>query len=320
MNKKSGINPLVTIRCITYNHEPYIRQCLEGFVMQKTSFCFEAIVHDDASTDGTVNIIREYAEKYPEIIKPIYETENQYSKGDGSLTRIMDAHTHGKYVATCEGDDYWTDPYKLQKQVDILEQNPKASFCYTAYKVVNDKGQEILDETYRKYMKRSKSGCHFLDLLINSNKIMSMTFMTTHSVHIARPEYYYDYGLFLLASRTGEGIYLPDVTASYRVNPNSIIRSAKHTLYPLRLKIILNEIKTVYQDDSFNQKDLMKHPLLYTCLGFALISNIVHNSYNRMDYIIFLLSSPSLYYYVIKGITLKLFYSRRFREKIASLT
>lgn len=71
---------MVTIRCITYNHEPYIRQCLEGFVMQKANFHFEAIVHDDASTDRTAAIIQEYAEKYPDIIKPIYETENQYSK------------------------------------------------------------------------------------------------------------------------------------------------------------------------------------------------------------------------------------------------
>ncbi|HIZ05877.1 MAG TPA: glycosyltransferase [Candidatus Phocaeicola gallistercoris] len=120
---------MVTIRCITYNHEPYIRQCLEGFVMQKTSFRFEAIVHDDASTDGTAAIIREYAEKYPDIIKPIYETENQYSKHDGSIRRIMNAYTHGKYVAMCEGDDYWTDPYKLQKQVDFLESHPDYVMC-----------------------------------------------------------------------------------------------------------------------------------------------------------------------------------------------
>lgn len=71
---------MVSIHCLVYNHEPYIRQCLEGFVMQKTNFRFEAIIHDDASTDGTVAIIREYAEKYPDIIKPIYETENQWSK------------------------------------------------------------------------------------------------------------------------------------------------------------------------------------------------------------------------------------------------
>lgn len=122
---------MVTIRCIAYNQEKYIRDCLEGFVMQKTNFRFEAIVHDDASTDGTAAIIKEYAEKYPDIIKPILETENQYSKHDGSLGRIMDEHTHGKYVAWCEGDDYWIDPLKLQKQVDFLERNPDYSMCWT---------------------------------------------------------------------------------------------------------------------------------------------------------------------------------------------
>lgn len=122
---------MVTIRCLVYNHEPYLRQCLDGFVMQKANFRFEAIVHDDASTDGSADIIREYAEKYPDIIKPILETENQYSKKDGSLTRIMNAHTHGKYVAMCEGDDYWTDPLKLQKQVDFMESNPDYFLCGT---------------------------------------------------------------------------------------------------------------------------------------------------------------------------------------------
>ena len=115
--------PLVTIRCITYNHEPYIRQCLDGFIMKKKNFRFEAIVHDDASTDGTADIIREYAEKYPEIIKPILQTENQYSKRDGSIRKILNENTHGKYIAICEGDDYWIDPLKLQKQVDFLENN-----------------------------------------------------------------------------------------------------------------------------------------------------------------------------------------------------
>ena len=101
------IAPLVSIRCLVYNHELYLRQCLDGFVMQKTNFPFEAIVHDDASTDGSAAIIREYAEKYPEIIKPMYETENQYSKHDGSLAKAMDAamHPDSKFIALCEGDD-----------------------------------------------------------------------------------------------------------------------------------------------------------------------------------------------------------------------
>lgn len=132
--------PLVSIQCTVYNHEPYLRQCLDGFVMQQTNFPFEAIVHDDASTDGSAAIIREYAEKYPDIIKPIYEIENQYSKHDGSLGRIMKAAIHpaAKYVAICEGDDYWTDPQKLQIQVDFLESHPDYSLSVHEYKVWNE--------------------------------------------------------------------------------------------------------------------------------------------------------------------------------------
>lgn len=132
--------PLVSIRCMVYNHEPYLRQCLDGFVMQQTTFPFEAIVHDDASTDGSAAIIREYAEKYPDIIKPIYETENQYSKHDGTLTRIMDAamHPNSKYVALCEGDDYWTDSNKLQIQVDFLESHLDYTMCFHRANTINN--------------------------------------------------------------------------------------------------------------------------------------------------------------------------------------
>ena len=116
-------NPILVIQTITYNHARYIRQALEGLVMQRTNFSFVAIVHDDASTDGTADIIREFESLYPDIIKPIYETENQYSKHDGSLGRIMREATDAyspKYIAMCEGDDYWTDPLKLQKQVECV--------------------------------------------------------------------------------------------------------------------------------------------------------------------------------------------------------
>ena len=104
-----NIKPLVAIHCLVYNHEPYLRDCFEGFVMQQTNFPFVAIVHDDASADNSAAIIREYEQKYPLIFKPIYEIENQWSKHDGILENIMndaiDA-SGAKYVAMCEGDDY----------------------------------------------------------------------------------------------------------------------------------------------------------------------------------------------------------------------
>lgn len=142
--------PFLAIDCLVYNHEPYLRECLDGFVMQQTNFPFVAIVHDDASTDKSADIIREYAAKYPDIIFPLYETENQYSKPDRALGRVMDAAidaTGAKYVAMCEGDDYWTDPYKLQRQVDFMEAHPAYSLCCHRYSIYNE-DTKTWDEDY----------------------------------------------------------------------------------------------------------------------------------------------------------------------------
>lgn len=134
--KNDPMRPLLVINCITYNHAPYLAQCLEGFVMQKTNFPFVALVHDDASLDGTSEILREYAEKYPDIIKPICDPTNRYS--DKSLDLIMNEWINAyepKYIAMCEGDDYWIDPLKLQKQVDFLEANPEYGMCYSNFNI-----------------------------------------------------------------------------------------------------------------------------------------------------------------------------------------
>ena len=123
--------PLVSIKCLAYNHEKVIKNALDGFLMQKTNFPFEIIVHDDASHDKTASIIKEYEKEYPLIIKPIYENENQYSKKDDSLNEIISSRIKGKYVAYCEGDDYWIDENKLQNQIDYLESNEKCSLVLT---------------------------------------------------------------------------------------------------------------------------------------------------------------------------------------------
>lgn len=223
MDKKVEINKeeqplMVTIRCITYNHEPYIRQCLEGFIMQKTNFRFEAIVHDDASTDETANIIREYAEKYPDIIKPIFETENQYSKLDGSIQRIMSEHIHGKYVAMCEGDDYWIDPLKLQKQVDFLESNPKYSMCaHNAFVFYQQKNDVCL------FNKTSYSGELSVHDAIHAWKIPTASILVLSEIAKEYPSwlaviYSGDYSLILRTLLKGK-IYLnSDIMSVYRVS------------------------------------------------------------------------------------------------------
>jgi glycosyltransferase involved in cell wall biosynthesis len=122
-------NIMVSIACITYNHERYIRSALDGFLMQKTDFVYEILVHDDASTDKTALILKEYEQKYPDKVKPIYQKENQYSKGINIMQTYVWPQARGKYLAICEGDDYWTDPLKLQKQVEALENHPEINIC-----------------------------------------------------------------------------------------------------------------------------------------------------------------------------------------------
>lgn len=133
----------VSVYCLAYNHGKYIRDALEAFVSQETTFKYEVIVHDDASTDNTADIIREYAEKYPDIIKPIFQTENQYSKGIQVTDTYIWPQMRGNYVAICEGDDYWTDSKKLQYQYEIMEQHPECSICTHNTKVMRADDGEI---------------------------------------------------------------------------------------------------------------------------------------------------------------------------------
>jgi len=146
--------PLVSISCITFNHSKYVRQCFDGFLMQKTDFKFEVVVHDDASTDGTKEIIEEYTNKYPDIFFPMYQKENQYSKGvRGIMMRYNIPRCRGKYIAFCEGDDYWIDSFKLQKQFDFMEKNDNYSICFTRFKTLTQDSQIITEDLNSKYFK-----------------------------------------------------------------------------------------------------------------------------------------------------------------------
>ena len=132
---------MVSISCIVYNHEKYLRKCLDSMLMQKTNFNYEILIHDDASTDGSADIIREYEKNYPDIIKPIYQKENQYSKGVKISWKYQYPRARGKYIALCEGDDYWTDPCKLQKQFDLLESDDSIIMSTHAVHLGNERGE-----------------------------------------------------------------------------------------------------------------------------------------------------------------------------------
>ena len=132
----------VSVLCLAYNHEKYIRQTLDGFVMQKTNFRFEIIVHDDASTDTTADIIREYAQRYPALIRSVLQSVNQHSQKISIWKNHVNHLIKGRYVALCEGDDFWTDPLKLQKQFDAMEANPECSMCVHRIRQVAEDGTD----------------------------------------------------------------------------------------------------------------------------------------------------------------------------------
>lgn len=220
--------PLLSVRCITYNHEPYIAQALDGFLMQKTDFPFEVIVHDDASTDKTAGIIREYEAKFPKIIKPIYETENQYSKHDGSLDRIVNTACKGKYIALCEGDDYWIDENKLQMQVDFLERNPEYGMCYTKAKMFVQKKEKFSKNVLGWYV------VNFDGLLQNGNRIPTLTVVArknllnrySEEIHPEKQDWLMgDYPLWLYIFHESRGKFFEKVTSVYRVLEDSASHS-----------------------------------------------------------------------------------------------
>lgn len=244
---------VVSIICNAFNHEPYIRDALEGFVHQKTNFPFEILVHDDASTDHTADIIREYEQKYPEIIKPIYETENQYSKKDGSLARIQYGRVKGKYIAMCEGDDYWTDPLKLQKQVDALEAHPKLDICATAAKIEKDG------------MISGQVSPSTVNIIFSTEQVIDGGggFVATASLLYRReildnplPFFrllWLDYSIQILGSLRGGMLYLVDQTCVYRIQtPGSWTNRTYHNIEAMNQfqKRLCDMLRCLDQDTS----------------------------------------------------------------------
>lgn len=219
---------MVSICCLTYNHEKYIVNALDGFLMQETDFKFEVLIHDDASTDRTAAIIRPYEQKYPEIIKPIYQTENQYSQGVKISAAFNYPRAKGKYIAICEGDDYWIDSHKLQKQVDYMEQNQNCTFCFHNAFLANDsKGQleeAMVPRTHGNKIyfsnKNRKYEAGELQLL---GFIPTASFLFPKKVIDYLPSWYLnspagDIATKLLATSYGYAYYINEKMSVYRIN------------------------------------------------------------------------------------------------------
>lgn len=211
--------PLVSICALAYNHEKYIEDAMDGMLMQETTFPFEIIVHDDASTDNTANIIKKYAEKFPNIVRPILQTENQYSKKTRSVGSFVYEKSRGKYLALCECDDYWTDSSKLQSQINLLEQNNDISLVFhnAIIHEYNENG-EIIDS--RKHTNGLKTGFVTIHQVLLENKIIptaSVVFKKVNFGEFLDPNFPVgDTPTFMYLAKFGKLYYVDEVTSVYR--------------------------------------------------------------------------------------------------------
>jgi glycosyltransferase involved in cell wall biosynthesis len=209
--------PLVSVHLLTYNHAKFIAQSIESVVNQQTSFPFEIVIGDDHSTDGTSQIVDQYAAQYPDLIKVVRGKTNGGPQPNS--IRILE-NSQGKYMAALEGDDYWIDPLKLQKQVDFMEQNPDFAICFTNTRV------EFFENNEEPYLLNSNIEKDVFELkdLIAETEVWFMgtatLFYTMSSIFPVQPWFHKtksgDIPMIMLAARHGKIKYLPDVTAAYR--------------------------------------------------------------------------------------------------------
>lgn len=286
MQNWNGEIPLVSISCITYNHEPYIMQTLDGFLMQKTRFPFEVLIHDDASTDRTADIIREYEKKFPKIIKPIYQKENQYSKGNRAiLASFVYPRAKGKYITLCEGDDYWIDENKLQKQVDFMEQNPDVGLTYSKVKMLNNKQNEFFSVWGK------EKNC-FAEL-IQENQIPTLSVCMRKDILLqyikdVAPDtknwLMGDYPMWLYFIHVSKVKFFDEITGVYRVLENS----ASHSTNVLKQ---INFLKSTYDIKEFfvfffNETNV-DYPKYHDAICHLFIENVdnyLKSSYNSSKY------------------------------------
>lgn len=258
---------LVSICCVTYNHEPYIADALDGFLMQETNFAFEIIVRDDYSTDKTAAIIKQYADKYPNIIKPIFESSNQYSKGIQPFPAVMNRST-GKYIAICEGDDYWTSSIKLQRQIDFLEQNPDYSLIFHNAEIKDYDHNGVIIDT-RPHTTNIPTGSVSVAQVLMS-KIVPTASVVLRNVDLS---YYFskkypvgDTPLFMYMAKFGRLYYSDEITSVYRLLTTGMVKSTldrmdKHIAFISYYKDLQKEFAEFDIDDTIHKSIARKYML-----------------------------------------------------------
>ncbi len=253
-------NIIVSITCVAYNHEYCISEALDSFLMQETNFPFEIIIHDDVSTDRTADIIREYEKRFSNIVKPIYQKENKFSQGINPMSFIF-PKVKGKYIAFCDGDDFWTDKQKLQIQVDSMEENPEVDMSFhSAYEFINGKKRRVLS-------KQADSNKIFTpsEVILGGGEFCSTTALMFRSEFILKlPKYLIeiipgDYPMQIIGSSRGGALYINRCMSAYRVGEASawsnltLKNSQKQKNHLLSFHNMLNRVN-IYLDNRFDRE------------------------------------------------------------------
>ena len=212
----------VSIVCHTYNHEKYIHKAIEGFLSQKTNFPFEIIIHDDASNDITTSILKDYKKKYPNLITLILQKENQYSINTNIWSEFTFPIASGKYIAICEGDDFWTDQNKLQMQVDFLEKNNQYVICWTNF--VSLKGKLLIENDFETKFPKLLT-IDFDNVFSSYNTYSLTTVFRKDALNLAdfnSLKFTKDNTLFSLILKNGKGVFINSKTAIYRLHEGGV--------------------------------------------------------------------------------------------------
>lgn len=249
----------VSVLCAAYNHEEYLRQTLDSFVNQKTDFPFEVLVNDDASTDSTGDIIREYAARYPEIIRPFYQKENLYSRRINLYDVVFFPACRGEYIAVCEGDDYWNDPEKLQLQVNWLDAHPEYSACvHNSIGRFTDQPDKVLfaqdgdrDIPFEQVVQGMSHAYHTSSILARREFILNPPDYRDVAYHQG---YFTDYAIGVRLGLSGKVRFLDRCMSVYRIgsNPSAWSRGVGQEYHKLK-RFVSGEIAML--------KTVKQHPL-----------------------------------------------------------
>lgn len=325
---------MVRVDCKTFNQASYIEDALNGFCMQETTFPFVCTIIDDASTDGEQDVIRRYLEEHFDLgnksvvrneetedytltfarhktntncyFAVLYLKYNHYSIKKTKMPYIAEWQENCKYIALCEGDDYWIVSYKLQKQVDFLEKNKEHVMVYTGFMNVNQAGEKIQRKYHDTLMNKSKSGWIFHDLLWE-NFIMTLSVCVRRNVIVGSPlyeqaPYDYDYSLFLCSSLQGKMKFIPDIMGAYRKVPTGAVATLGSQLQYMADSVRLYVIKFYFA----NKNDF---PFLMRMKIYWVIDKLIlrKSSTNGEDFWKLLRLSPMLVIFLVPVAISKVF-------------